>query len=139
MDIISKILQEVKLPKMLCIEQVFDRQKLEDPLGTLREGLSRPKIQNTVRPGMRIAVACGSRGITRIDEIAKTVIDYLKECGAKPFIVCAFCTPIAQPQNSMVYGPGGYKFSDYFKAGLPLTIICFVMSMILLPIFFPFY
>lgn len=52
---------------------------------------------------------------------------------------CAFCTPIAQPQNSMVYGPGGYKFSDYFKAGLPLTIICFVMSMILLPIFFPFY
>ena len=52
---------------------------------------------------------------------------------------CAFCTPIAQPQNSMVYGPGGYKFSDYFKAGLPLTIICFVMSLILLPIFFPFY
>ena len=52
---------------------------------------------------------------------------------------CAFCTPIAQPQNSMVYGPGGYRFSDYFKAGFPLTIICFVMSLILLPIFFPFY
>lgn len=52
---------------------------------------------------------------------------------------CAFCTPIAQPQNSMVYGPGGYKFSDYFKAGLPLTVICFVMCLILLPIFFPFY
>ncbi|NCB62452.1 MAG: SLC13/DASS family transporter [Clostridia bacterium] len=52
---------------------------------------------------------------------------------------CAFCTPIAQPQNTMVYGPGGYKFSDYFKAGFPLTIVCFVMCMILLPIFFPFY
>ena len=52
---------------------------------------------------------------------------------------CAFCTPIAQPQNSMVYGPGGYKFSDYFKAGLPLTVICVVVCLILLPIFFPFF
>lgn len=51
----------------------------------------------------------------------------------------AFCTPIAQPQNTMVYGPGGFKFSDYFKAGWSMTILCFVMSVILLPILFPFY
>lgn len=51
----------------------------------------------------------------------------------------AFCTPIAQPQNTMVYGPGGYKFKDYFKAGLPLTLICFVICVVLLPIVFPFY
>jgi sodium-dependent dicarboxylate transporter 2/3/5 len=51
----------------------------------------------------------------------------------------AFCTPIAQPQNTMVYGPGGFKFSDYFKAGLPITILCFILSMILLPLLFPFY
>ncbi|MEM1134195.1 MAG: SLC13 family permease [Bacteroidota bacterium] len=36
---------------------------------------------------------------------------------------CAFMTPIAYQTNLMVYGPGGYKFSDYFKIGFPLTII----------------
>ena len=75
MSIIDDILREVPLPKMLCIEQVFDREKLDDPAAVLRQGLSRPKIRDTVRPGMRIAVACGSRGITQIDLIAKTVVD----------------------------------------------------------------
>ena len=109
MSIIDNLLKDVKLPKMLCIEQVFDQQKLEAPMDTLREGLARPKIRDTVRPGMRIAVACGSRGITKIDEIAKTVVDYLKECGAQPFIVPAMgshggATPEGQAEMLAGYG-----------------------------------
>ncbi len=52
---------------------------------------------------------------------------------------CAYATPIGMPTNTMVYGIGGYKFSDYTKVGLPLIIINFLVAMILLPILFPFY
>ncbi|WP_044748617.1 SLC13 family permease [Bacillus alveayuensis] len=51
----------------------------------------------------------------------------------------AYATPIGMPANTMVYGIGGYKFKDYVKAGAPLIIISIIVSMILLPIFFPFY
>ena len=109
MSIIDDLLQDVSLPKMACIEQVFDHQKLEDVPGTLRGGLARPKIRETVRPGMRIAVACGSRGITQIDLIAKTVVDYLKECGAHPFIIPAMGShggATAEGQAEMLAGYG---------------------------------
>lgn len=51
----------------------------------------------------------------------------------------AYATPIGMPANTMVLAPGGYKFRDYTKAGLPLMVIAFILSMILLPIFFPFF
>lgn len=52
---------------------------------------------------------------------------------------CAYATPIGMPANTMVLGAGGYKFMDYVKAGLPLILIATVVSMIILPIAFPFY
>jgi len=52
---------------------------------------------------------------------------------------CAYATPIGMPANTMVMGPGGYKFKDYAKAGLPLIAIALVVSMIILPIAFPFF
>ena len=52
---------------------------------------------------------------------------------------CAYATPIGMPANTMVVGAGNYKFIDYVKAGLPLIAIATVISMIVLPIAFPFY
>lgn len=52
---------------------------------------------------------------------------------------CAYATPIGMPANTMVVGPGGYKFMDYVKAGLPLIVIATVVSMVVLPIAFPFF
>nr|WP_240503478.1 SLC13 family permease [Natranaerobius trueperi] len=51
---------------------------------------------------------------------------------------CCFITPIATPPNTIVLGPAGYSFKDYFKAGWPLQLITFIVSMIIIPIFFPF-
>ncbi len=52
---------------------------------------------------------------------------------------CAYATPIGMPANTMVVGLGGYKFNDYVKSGLPLILVSFVISMVLLPILYPFY
>lgn len=52
---------------------------------------------------------------------------------------CAYATPIGMPANTMVVGVGGYRFMDFVKAGFPLIIIATVVSMIILPIAFPFF
>lgn len=52
---------------------------------------------------------------------------------------CAYATPIRMPANTMVVGAGGYSFKDYAKAGLPLIAIATVVSMVILPIAFPFF
>ena len=51
----------------------------------------------------------------------------------------AVCTPMAIPANSMIIGPGNVRFKDFIKPGLTVSAVCFVVSMILLPIFYPFY
>lgn len=52
---------------------------------------------------------------------------------------CAYATPIGMPANTMVVGAGGYKFMDYVKAGFPLIVIATIVSMIILPVAFPFF
>jgi di/tricarboxylate transporter len=47
----------------------------------------------------------------------------------------SFLSPVAHPANSLVMGPGGYKFSDYLKVGLPLTAVVLIVTLIFLPIF----
>ncbi|MFG0329005.1 MAG: SLC13 family permease [Phycisphaerales bacterium] len=63
----------------------------------------------------------------------------------EPFVValmvaaaCSFMTPIAYQTNLMVYGPGGYRFTDYLRIGIPLTVITGVLAVVLAPMFFPF-
>jgi len=50
----------------------------------------------------------------------------------------SFMTPVSHPANVLVMSPGGYRFSDYMKNGLPITIIVFVVSVLLLPVVFPY-
>jgi len=50
----------------------------------------------------------------------------------------AFATPIASPVNTLVMSAGNYRFADYIRAGLPMILITFVISMVVLPILFPF-
>ncbi len=49
----------------------------------------------------------------------------------------SFTSPISHPANILIMGPGGYRFVDYLKVGLPLTVVVFVSVMVLLPIFWP--
>ncbi len=51
----------------------------------------------------------------------------------------SFMTPISHPANVMVMGPGGYRFGDYLKLGIPLTLVVLVTALVVLPVFWPFY
>jgi di/tricarboxylate transporter len=62
-----------------------------------------------------------------------------------PFITCimvaasaSFATPIGYQTNLMVYGPGGYRFTDYFRVGIPLNILLGIVSVILAPLIWGF-
>lgn len=63
----------------------------------------------------------------------------------KPFIIgvcigasACFATPVGYQTNLMVYGPGGYRFKDYLKLGIPLNIFVVLAGMALIPLFWPF-
>ncbi len=67
------------------------------------------------------------------------------EVSPRPFLIgialaasAAFYTPIGYQTNLLVYGPGGYRFIDFVKVGLPLTLIVCVLTTLLVPWFFPF-
>ena len=71
-----------------------------------------------------------------------------KQLGASPKAVlmaiavaasCAFASPVGTPPNTLVLGPGGYKFMDYVKAGTGLVVVCFIVSIIIIPIVWPFF
>ena len=62
----------------------------------------------------------------------------------RPFVVAvmfsatlAFATPVGYQTNMMVYGPGGYRFTDFTKVGLPLNIIVMLVACALIPVIWP--
>lgn len=74
--------------------------------------------------------------------LALAVADQL-DANPMPFIVCvcfaassAFSTPIGYQTNLIVQGVGGYKFTDFVKVGLPMNLIVFVLSVLLIPLFY---
>ena len=71
-----------------------------------------------------------------------------KQLGASPKAVlmaiavaasCAFASPVGTPPNTLVLGPGGYKFMDYVKAGTGLCVVSFIVSIIVIPMVWPFF
>jgi di/tricarboxylate transporter len=49
----------------------------------------------------------------------------------------SFITPVSHPANVLVMGPGGYRFIDYVKIGLPLTLVVYLVIMVVVPLFWP--
>ncbi len=89
MPILIKEDYQFKIPKMYKVKQIFNKEKIDDVTGTLKKELLKKEILTLIRPGMKVAIAVGSRGINHIADIVKETVVFLKECGAEPFIVSA--------------------------------------------------
>lgn len=97
---------KIHLPRFLKIKQNFNRERLEDIVDEIRKNMA-PHLHNVA--GKRIAVGVGSRGINRIAEITKCVIENLKQAGAIPFIIPVMgshggATPEGQAELLAAYG-----------------------------------
>jgi len=79
----------MQLPKMAKVRQVFDQPGIKDIPAKIREELEKKRLKDRVKPGQRIAVTAGSRGIANIPLILKTIVAELKAVGAEPFLVPA--------------------------------------------------
>ncbi|MDO4268350.1 MAG: lactate racemase domain-containing protein [Eubacteriales bacterium] len=88
---VSELLKDIPVPAMFHARQTFPKEHIEpaDIPAAVRREMTRPEIAGRVKPGMRIAITAGSRGIRNVDIITKAVVDMVKELGADPFIVPA--------------------------------------------------
>lgn len=108
---VSRLLRDVPLPRMFHAAQKFpdahiDREDIERAIFT---EIDRVGVGERVKPGMRIAITAGSRGIRNVDEITRSVVAYVKSRGAEPFIVPAMGShggATAEGQKDMLAGFG---------------------------------
>src|ERR671932_2228119 len=76
-------------PKIVKVRQEFPRPRVEDIEALLREECEKQEIKSRIRPGARVALTAGSRGVANIGIILRSLVRILKEKGAKPFLVPA--------------------------------------------------
>ena len=77
------------VPRMARVHQRFPRPRVADVAATVRTELDRLDLRIRIRPGSRIAVTAGSRGIRDIVPILRAAVDVLREAGAEPLLVAA--------------------------------------------------
>lgn len=87
MSVLRTLLQDIPIPQMVRIRQKFDGTRLERPTEDLERELAKPGAIDRIKPGQRVAVAVGSRGVANIAAFTRTTIDAIKRAGAHPFIV----------------------------------------------------
>lgn len=120
--IISRLCAEVELPRMLRVKQLFDRDSIdpEDIPRAVFAQLSRPELGDPIKPGKRIAITCGSRGVANVAIITRAIADFVKSRGASPFVVPAMGShggASAEGQKALI---AGYGVTEEF-VGCPIV------------------
>ncbi len=79
----------IELPKMYDVKQLFQSTELKDINKCMDDESNKTNIKNSIKPGQKVAIAVGSRGIRNLQQIVKNVVNIVKKMGAEPFIVSA--------------------------------------------------
>lgn len=89
--VVSKLLEDVPVPKMFRVRQNFPRPIIQpgDIPEIVKRELSQEKFSNQIKPGMAIAITAGSRGVANVAIITKAIVDFVASKGANPFVVPA--------------------------------------------------
>ena len=109
MGSVHNLLRAVQLPDMALVHQRFPDWSLPDPAAELVHELGRTGIRAQVRPGMKVAVTAGSRGLDAYVPLLRQLITTLKEMGAQPFVVPAMGShggATAEGQKDLLNGYG---------------------------------
>lgn len=77
------------LPPLIRVTQEFDRTTVPDPAAAVRAELERIGLAGRIRPGARIAITAGSRGIRNIVAMLQAAAGFVRDCGGEPFVVGA--------------------------------------------------
>ena len=109
--VVAKLLAGVPLPRMFRARQDFPRPVIrpEEIPGVVFKELSQPQFKRLFKPGMKLAITAGSRGIANVDVITKAIVDFVKAQGAEPFIVPAMGShggATAEGQKEILAGYG---------------------------------
>ena len=122
-DVIDQLVGRMKIPRFVKVKQYFDRPVLGDPAAELSAGIERRQVLAPLKPGARVAVAVGSRGITNLPLLVKTLIQEIRNAGGDPFIVPAMGShggATAEGQRSMLVEMG--MAEDYVGAPIRATM-----------------
>lgn len=109
MSVVNDIIKDIPLPNMVKVRQEFDRTRLENVAAEVRKNLERREILENLRPGMTVAVAVGSRGISNHALIVRETVRFLRDHGARPFIVSSMGShggATAEGQRAILEGYG---------------------------------
>jgi hypothetical protein len=82
----TDMVKGMKIPKMALVRQRFDATKIENYQDKIRAELRKPEIAGRIRPGMKVAITAGSRGVYHIADFLREIASYCREQGADPFI-----------------------------------------------------
>ena len=98
---VADMVKDTYVPKMFRVKQTFPRPKIEpEEIPEIIENLlNQEKFASRVKPGMRIAITAGSRGIANNALTTKCIADFVKSRGAHPFVVPAMGSHVAQLQK----------------------------------------
>ena len=86
MDIIKTLLKDVPFPRMIKISQQFSSEEVADVPSILRAELTASGQLDRIKPGMRIAIAVGSRGVAQIPALVRTTVEEVKKRDGVPFV-----------------------------------------------------
>lgn len=106
---INEILDEVVIPRMVKVRQIFPEEAIEDVAGTVREKLHQPEFIARIQPGMRVALTGSSRKIANMNVVLREVASFVRERGAEPYIIPAMGShggSTAQGQKEILTGYG---------------------------------
>ncbi len=112
--VVSKLLENVQIPKMFRATQTFSRQiiKPAEIPGVVSAELSQEKISGQIKKGMNIAITAGSRGIANVDIITKAIVDFVKSRQANPFIVPAMGSHGGATAEGQIEVLEGYNITE---------------------------
>lgn len=107
--IIEKIVSPMKIPKMAKVKQLFNHKMILNISASVAREFSKPEIASRIKPGMRIAITVGSRGIANLADIVKEAVIQIKKFGAESFIIPAMGShgaATAEGQRQIIEGYG---------------------------------